>query len=62
MMGERTGAQEALFYGFSIESHVPADHLLQSYKSGHWQPPCLREWSMRANVVSISTKLASADS
>ena len=26
MMGERTVAQEALFYGFSIERHVPANH------------------------------------
>ena len=25
MMGERTVAQEALFYSFSLERHVPAD-------------------------------------
>jgi len=30
MMGERTVAQEALFYSFNIERHVPADHLLRS--------------------------------
>ena len=30
MMGERTVAQEALFYGFSLERHVPAGHLLRS--------------------------------
>lgn len=30
MMGERTVVQEALFYSFSIENHVPADHLLRS--------------------------------
>jgi transposase len=30
MMGERTVAQEALFYGFSLEGHVPAGHLLRS--------------------------------
>src|SRR6202789_778469 len=30
MMGERTVAQEALFYEFSIERHVPFDHLLRS--------------------------------
>lgn len=30
MMGERTVAQEALFYKFSLERHVPADHLLRS--------------------------------
>ena len=29
MMGERTMMQEALFYEFSIERHVPADHLLR---------------------------------
>ena len=27
MMGERKPVQEALFYGFSLERHVPADHL-----------------------------------
>ena len=30
MMGERMVTQEALFYGFSLERHVPADHLLRS--------------------------------
>ncbi|MEO1169900.1 MAG: IS1182 family transposase [Pseudomonadota bacterium] len=30
MMGERTTEQEALFYGFSLEDHVPGDHLLRS--------------------------------
>ena len=30
MMGERTVTQEALFYGFSLERHVPADHLLRT--------------------------------
>jgi transposase len=30
MMGERTVAQEALFYEFSLERHVPADHLLRA--------------------------------
>jgi transposase len=30
MMGERTGAQEALFYGFSLEGHVPPDHMLRA--------------------------------
>ena len=29
-MGERTVAQEALFYSFSLERHVPGDHLLRS--------------------------------
>ena len=30
MMGERPVMQEALFYEFSLERHVPADHLLRS--------------------------------
>src|SRR5271168_1745889 len=29
MMGERQVMQEALFYGFSIERHVPDNHLLR---------------------------------
>jgi transposase len=30
MMGERTVLQEPLFYGFSLERHVPGDHLLRA--------------------------------
>ena len=30
MMGERAVMQEELFYGFSLERHVPADHLLRA--------------------------------
>jgi len=30
MMGERTVMQEALFYEFSLERHVPSNHLLRS--------------------------------
>ena len=29
MMGPRQVAQGALFYEFSLEAHVPADHLLR---------------------------------
>src|SRR5271169_3614941 len=29
MMGERRVMQEALFYGFSLERHIPDDHLLR---------------------------------
>ena len=29
MMGERRVMQEALFYSFSLERHVPEDHLLR---------------------------------
>ncbi len=30
MMGERTVMQEAVFYEFRLERHVPSDHLLRS--------------------------------
>src|SRR5271163_1929867 len=30
MMGEQTVMQEALFYSFSLERHVPSDHMLRS--------------------------------
>ena len=30
MMGERAVRQESLFYGFDLDDHVPADHLLRS--------------------------------
>ncbi len=29
MMGERRVTQEALFYGFSLERHVPDSHMLR---------------------------------
>jgi transposase len=29
MMGERAVRQETLFYGFNLDDHVPADHLLR---------------------------------
>ncbi|MBN9467268.1 MAG: IS5/IS1182 family transposase, partial [Bosea sp.] len=30
MMGERQVAQEALFYEFSLERHIPADHWVRT--------------------------------
>ena len=30
MMGERQVAQEALFYEFSLDRHVPADHWVRA--------------------------------
>ena len=30
MMGERQVDQDALFYEFSLEKHVPADHMLRA--------------------------------
>ena len=39
MMGERTVMQEALFYSFRIEDHVPEDHLLRAIERfGHEGP------------------------
>lgn len=29
MMGERQSGQDSLFYSFSLEGHVPDDHLLR---------------------------------
>ena len=29
MMGRQSGGQEKLFYSFSLEDHVPKDHLLR---------------------------------
>ena len=30
MMGERTVAQDALFYSSSLERHIPANHMLRA--------------------------------
>ena len=30
MMGERQSGQDSLFYGFSLEAHVPGDHMLRA--------------------------------
>ena len=30
MMGQRQEAQSALFHDFSIEDHIPADHVLRA--------------------------------
>jgi hypothetical protein len=30
MMGHRQGEPAALFYEFSLDKHIPADHLLRS--------------------------------
>jgi hypothetical protein len=37
-MGERTVAQDALFYSFNLERHVPAEHMLRSI-AGSWISP-----------------------
>jgi len=42
MTSERTVAQGALFYSFSLERHVPADHLLRSI-DGFADPSGIRE-------------------
>ncbi len=33
MMGPKQEAQAALFYEFSLEAHIPQDHLLRSKTS-----------------------------
>jgi len=33
MMGERCSGQDSLFYGFSLESHVPDGHMLRAIES-----------------------------
>jgi len=30
MMGQQAGAQDQLFYSFSLETHIPSDHILRS--------------------------------
>ena len=45
MMGHRQVEQAALFYEFSLEEHIPADHLLDGFvelgelRRGAWTPP-----------------------
>ncbi|ATY32810.1 hypothetical protein [Sphingomonas psychrotolerans] len=53
MMGERTLAQGALFFSFSLERHVPADHLLHSIER-FGQTPSSFAASASANSTSIS--------
>lgn len=53
MMGERTVIQEALFYEFSLERHVPAGHLVRAIDrfvdlTGiHAHPPPARQDRLR---------------
>ena len=51
MMGERRVMQEALFYGFSLERHVPDGHLLRKIdrfvdlsEVGHIWGPIIATW------------------
>ncbi len=57
MMGERTVMQEALFYDFSLERHVPADHLLRSIdRFVDLSPPCARRPFYSRSAVPRSTR------
>jgi hypothetical protein len=38
LIGERPTAQEGLFYKFSLDRHVPADHLFELLPV--WWTPC----------------------
>lgn len=40
MTGGRTAAQEALFHGFSLGRHVPADHPPRSIHLARWESSC----------------------
>ena len=42
MMGERRVNQEALFYAFSLERHVPTDHLVRAIDRFIATPAVLR--------------------
>ena len=44
MMGERRVMQEALFYGFSLERHVPDHHLLRKIDRFVDLTSCGRTW------------------
>jgi hypothetical protein len=37
MLGERQVDQSALFYEFSLEKHVPTDHMLRGIVKRHWE-------------------------
>ena len=61
MMGERTVAQEALFYEFSLERHVPADHLLRSIDRFVDLPSCASQLPSEAPLFNtIDPKLPSS--
>ena len=45
MMGERRVMQETLFYGFSLERHVPVDHLLRKIDRFVDCPRFVRIWA-----------------
>ena len=44
MMGPRQVEQGMLFYNFSLDAHVPADHVLRSTRNDttRWQANCKR--------------------
>jgi len=45
MMGERAIRQEAFFYGFDLDDHLPADHLLRSIDRFVDLTDIRREWA-----------------
>ena len=56
MMGERQVQQDALFYEFSLERHVPEKHLLRAIDRfvdlsgvrGIWRPSTVRQDGLRS--------------
>jgi len=40
MMGQQAGAQDQLFYSFSLETHIPPDHILAASIAFFTLAPC----------------------
>lgn len=55
MMGEQKVMQEKLFYGFSVERHVPADHLLSPSIASSTSPAIANIWP-RSTVRSAAPR------
>jgi hypothetical protein len=53
MMGERRLGQDALFYEFSLERHVPENHLLRSIDQfvGNWRRSTARLVARRSIFI-----------
>ncbi|MDO6732997.1 hypothetical protein Q4577_23620, partial [Marinovum sp. 2_MG-2023] len=55
MMGPRQAAQPSLFYEFSLEDHVPQDHLLRSIDRD--LPPAGPSFIMRVCRLNLGIRL-----
>lgn len=62
MIGARTVMQEALFYSFSLEAHVPQSHLLRAVGhfvdlSGALARKCILTWPIAGSAALALTEL-----